>query len=92
MTDVRVTPMEPGAYGVEVEEGGLTTGHRFHVPPSFWADRDVADVDDIEAVGAAARFLLDREPGTAIPAEVSFDELDTRYDDFVSEVRDRIGR
>jgi hypothetical protein len=92
MTEVRVTPMEPGAFGVEVEEGRLTTGHRFFVPESFWDERDVADVDDVAAVEAAAQFLLDREPGTAIPAEVSFEELEARYDDFVSEVRDRIGR
>ena len=91
MSSVRVTPMEPGAFGVEVEEGGVTTGHRFFVPAAFWDELGVVDVDDTEAVVAAAQFLLDREPGVAIPDEVSFDELAARYDDFVTELRDRIG-
>jgi hypothetical protein len=92
MTAVRVTAMEPGAFGVEIEEGGVTTGHRFFMAPSFWADRGVADVDDADAVTAAAQFLLEREPGVAIPEQVSFDDLAAQYADFEDEVRARLRR
>lgn len=87
MTRVRVTALRPGDFGVEVEEGTVTTGHRFVVAPTLWVDRG------IDAVGtAAAEFLPEREPGVAVPEVVSFDELVDRDDDFIHEVRARIGR
>jgi hypothetical protein len=95
MTAVRVTALDPGDFGVEVEEGAVTTGHRFVVAPTFWEERGVyavTDDDQPDAVKAAAEFLLEREPGVAIPEVVSFDELADRYGDFIDEVRARIGR
>lgn len=57
MSEIRVTPLEPAVFGVEIDEGGTTTGHRVVVPPTFWDDRGLYDVDDVvdvkESVHAA---------------------------------------
>jgi len=90
MTEVRVTPLEPNVFGVEIEEGDTTTGHRVVAPPSFWDERGILDVDDLTAVRESVLFLLDRPPATAIPDELSLDDIARANDDYEEELRSRI--
>jgi hypothetical protein len=90
MTDIRVTPMEPQAFGVEIEEGVTTTGHRVVVPPSFCEERDLPGTDDERVVRETIGFLLDRIPGTSIPDELSLNDVSRDYTDFIDELRRRL--
>ncbi len=38
MTTMRVLPMAPGEFGVEVTEGHELTGHKVRLPPAFLDD------------------------------------------------------
>jgi hypothetical protein len=90
MTTIRVTPMEPQAFGVEIDEGATTTGHRVIVPSAFCEDRNLPGTDDVTVVRESIGFLLDRFPGTAIPDEFSLDDLSRDHADFIDELRSRV--
>jgi hypothetical protein len=90
MIQVNVTPMEPMTYGVEIEEGDVRTGHRVHVPDGFWDELGLLEVDEVRAVRESVLFLLDREPGVAIPEELSLATVARQHDDFDDEIRQRI--
>ncbi len=65
MTDIDVTEMEPGHFGVQVEEGTLTTSRRVSVSTGFIDDLQLGEVDPVLIVQESVAFLLDRVPATA---------------------------
>jgi hypothetical protein len=85
-----IVPMESQHYGVQITEGHVTTSHRVAVPADVLEELALADVDPARVVEETIDFLLDREPATNIPDEVSIAELEQRYPDFVDELRDRV--
>lgn len=91
MTDVKVTPLSPGAFGVEIEEGDITTGHRVHMTDQFLDDMNLLTVDPVLVVHEAIAVVLDQQPATAIPEEVSMDTLAAEVKGFSGELVRRIG-
>ena len=92
MVDVRITPLEENVFGVEVEEGGLRTGHRIAVPRGFLDDLLLEPDDAAEVAYETVDFLLDREPATALPGEFSVYDVSRDHDDYTSELIVRLGR
>jgi hypothetical protein len=92
MTDIAVTPLEPGVYGVEIVEGHERTGHRVAVPEGLVDELvgPAADVEGERIVREAVGFLLERQPATAIPAEISLDEVADAFADFGEDLRQRL--
>ena len=68
MTTMRVVPMAPGEFGVEVTEGHEVTGHKVRLPPAFLDDLLLTGVDEEQIVRETFDFLLEREPATSILA------------------------
>ncbi len=83
-------PMEPGVVAVVVEESGLQTGHRVHLPEGWLGDLGIEDVDQRVVAEEVIRFLLDRETGAAIPEEVSVHEIEREFPDFTDELLARL--
>ena len=90
MTTMRVVAMAPGEYGVEVEEGNGTTGHKVRLPPTFLDDLLLTDADEERIVRETFGFLLEREPATSILPEFSLDDVSRYFPEFPEELQRRL--
>jgi hypothetical protein len=91
-TGITITLMEPGWYGVQLEDGGTTTSHRVHVPAAVLKDMRLTDVDQELVVRETFAFLLEREPPSSILGEFSLDVVPRYFPEFYDELRSRLGR
>jgi hypothetical protein len=90
MTNIAITEMGDGRFGVEIDEGGLRTGHLVEVPPDLVDDLGLFEVDPTRLVRESVGFLLDREPATSIAEQLSLDEIPTQFPDYYDELRSRL--
>jgi hypothetical protein len=90
MSDIVVTPMEPGTYGVQITEGQTTTSVRVAVPPDLLDDLGLTAVDPELVVRESIGFLLDREPATAIMSEFSLSDIPRFFPDYYGELTARL--
>jgi hypothetical protein len=87
---MRVVPMAPNEYGVEVEEGNEVTGHRVRLPETFLDDLLLRDVDQELIVRETIDFLLEREPATSILSEFSLEDVSRYFPEFPKELQRRL--
>lgn len=92
MTEIKVTPLEEGAYGVEVIEGNTPTTHRVTVPDSLLDRLGLADADREVVVRESFEFLLEREPPTSILQEFPLDAIERYFPEYPQELPRRLGR
>jgi hypothetical protein len=93
MTALTITAMEPGWYGVQVDEGHGSTSHRVRVDDDFgdWLWPDEPGPSDPEVVVEESfKFLLDREPATSILREFSLEQIADFFPDYRDELRRRL--
>jgi hypothetical protein len=90
MTTMRVVPMAPGEFGVEVTEGSEVTGHRVRLPAAFLDDLLLGDVDQELIVRETFDFLLEREPATSILPQFSLDDVSRYFPEFPEELQRRL--
>jgi hypothetical protein len=90
MTEIAITPMEPGFYGVEVTEGDVTTGHRIRLPAGVLDDLGLMATDPEAVVRETFAFLLEREPATSILREFTLDDVARFFPEFYDELRSRL--
>ena len=90
MTSIAITELDPGRFGVEVQEGDHRTGHVVIVPDAFVDGIGLPEVDPTLVVRESVGFLLDREPSTSIGEEFSLGEISRRYPDYYDELRARL--
>jgi hypothetical protein len=91
MTTTTVTEMEPGWFGVQVEDGDITTSHRIRLSRGLVDDLLLDDADPARIVEESVGFLLERVAATSIPAEVSLDQVTRDYPEYPDELRLRLG-
>ncbi|MGH9152196.1 MAG: hypothetical protein ACRD03_07350 [Acidimicrobiales bacterium] len=90
MTDIVLTAMGPGRYGVQVHEaGGVDTSHVVTVPDGFLDDLGI-DAPPDEVVRESFAFLLDREPATSILREFELPAISRYFGDYADELRRRL--
>ena len=90
MTDVVITPVEPGRFRAEVTAGHLTTSHRVTVPDGLLRDLGVPGAEAETVVRETMRFLLEREPATSILPEFSLEDVPSYFPDFYEKLRLRL--
>ncbi len=90
MTDIDVTALDPGHFGIQVTEGDTTTSHKVRVSEGLLLDLGLADDDAERLVRESFAFLLEREPSTSILTEFSLDEISRYFPEYVEELRARI--
>ena len=83
----RIGPLE---YAAEVHEGQDTTQHKLTMSTGFLEDLMVPDADADHIAAETVRYLLDREPGVAIPHDVDLDRLSNHDHEFLAELRTRL--
>jgi hypothetical protein len=86
MTSINVTPLEPGWYGVEAEEGDVRSGHRVEVPDTFLDRTGLDDGDASSVARATIEFLLERVTLASIPPELSVNDVASVHEDLTEEV------
>jgi hypothetical protein len=91
MTDIDITPMEPGHFGVQVTEGDTTTSHRVSVPQGMLDELNLPGVDPERVVRESFAFLLEREPNTSILQEFSLDRIASVFPEYYDELGRRLG-
>jgi hypothetical protein len=91
MSEIQVTPLEEGAYGVRVSEGDTVTDHRVTVPQAMLEDLGLTGADQETVVRESFAFLLEREPGTSILSEFSLDQIARYFPEYYEELPRRLG-
>jgi hypothetical protein len=90
MSEIEVTPLEPGAYGVRVTEGDTDTRHRVTVPPTLLDDLGIPQADPEAVVRESFAFLLEREPATSILGDFSLDAITKYFPEYPTELPRRL--
>jgi hypothetical protein len=91
MSEITVTALEAGAFGVEIRQGDVTSDHRVTVPEDMVDDLGLGDVDPEVLVRQSVDFLLEREPPSSILPEFSLSDIQKYFDDYYDELRRRVG-
>lgn len=89
-THIAVQPLEPGCYEVTAKEGLLTTRHHVAAPADVLVNLGLSAVEPTGVVRETFAMLLEREPATSVPAQVSLEAIGNCYPDFWAELRDRL--
>jgi hypothetical protein len=87
---VRIRQLDSLDYAAEVHEGQDTTHHKIILSQGFLDDLLVPDADPADVVKETVHYLLDREPGVAIPHDVNLDHLGNHDHDYLPELRARL--
>lgn len=90
MTTIAVTEMEPLHFGVQVEEGNIVTSCRVRITEGFVDDLLLGDIDETRIVKESLAFLLEREPATSLPSELTLDTIARDHPDYYDELRVRL--
>ena len=90
MTEVAVTPMEPGRFGVQVTEGTATTSHVVRVDDGALERLGLADADPERVVRESILFLLEREPATSILSDFSLEDIGRYFPEYTEEIPARL--
>ena len=90
MTAIAITEMEPHHFGVQVEEGDITMSCRVRLTQGFVDDLQLDDIDGVRIVKESIGFLLEREPATSLPPELSLDTIARDYPEYYDDLRARL--
>jgi hypothetical protein len=90
MSEIVLTEMGPGRFGVQVQEAGdVGTSHVVTVPDQFLEELGVEAEPD-QVVRESFAFLLDREPATSILKEFELPVISEYFGDYLDELRRRL--
>lgn len=90
MSEINVTAMGPGQFGVQVREGDTTTSHQVTVPDELIEELGLPDVDQEKLVEESFGFLLEREPATSILEEFPLTTISRYFPEYPDELRSRL--
>lgn len=75
-----------------VVEGDQETTHRVHMSQEYYRSLCGATITHEFVLISAFRFLLEREPNTAILAEFDVQDINHYFPEFEKEMKDRLNR
>ena len=88
---IEMRPLGPREYAVVVTEGVDTTHHRVVVTERLLDDLLLEEDDGERLVYEAIAYLMEIEHADAIPDELVLTELISEHEDFLPEMRARLG-
>jgi hypothetical protein len=88
---IEVTELGRLQYGVAVTEGQDTTHHRVTVSEQLLDQLLLEEDDGARLVHEAVAYLMEDEHADAIPEDFVLSELIADHEDFLPEMRDRLG-
>ncbi|SDR04289.1 hypothetical protein [Actinopolyspora saharensis] len=78
-------------YAAEVHEGEQTTEHRVTFGQDTLEDLTSPPPAENEVVAESVRYLLEKEPSTSLPHDIDLGEIRSRDEEFIPELRARLG-
>ena len=90
MADIRITPVAPRVFRVEVREGQGATTHQVTVPERIDETLELREDDLQQVVLESFRFLLEREPATSILRQFSLSDISRYFPEYPSELERRL--
>ena len=90
MSEITVTAMGPGQFGVQVREGDTTTSHQVTIPDDLIDELGLPDVDREALVEESFAFLHEREPATSILEEFPLTTISRYFPEYPDELRSRL--
>ena len=93
MAEISVKRTGPGEFAVEVVDGLNTTTHRVTMPPTLIGPGSLLNLKFVSAtavVEESFRFLLERQPASAITPEFDLPEITIEFPDYYDELRRRL--
>jgi len=91
MPDLDIVAADAGEYDVTItDDNGGQTAHHVRVPPAMLTDLELSDAQEPVLVRASLRYLLEREPPSAILDEFALDEIARYFPDYPSEIRGQL--
>ena len=91
MSEITVTALDDGAFGVEIRQGEGSTNHRVTVPEGMVDDLGLGQVDPEVLVRESVKFLLEREPQTSIMSEFALSDIQRYFGEYYDEIGRRVG-
>lgn len=88
---ISVNMIDANVYEVIVE-GDTETRHRVHMSQEYYRELCGATITHEFVLITAFRFLLEREPNTAILAEFDLNDISRYFPEFEEEIRSRLDR
>ncbi len=88
---ISVNMVEANVYEVFVE-GEPDTTHRVHMSQAYYRELCRATVTHEYVLVTAFRFLLEREPNTAILASFDITDISRYFPEFEAEIKERLDR
>jgi hypothetical protein len=90
MTDIAVTALQRGRYGVEVREGNDRTGHELVLDEGLVDDLGLGGYDGRLVTEEVVAFLLDRQPADSLGQHIWLRDVDRTHPDFRDELVARV--
>jgi hypothetical protein len=90
VAEVHVLPMAPGEFGVQCNDGDVTTHHTVTVPEVVLDDIGFPRVDPLRLVEESFAFLLEREPPTSIMTSFALTDISRFFPEYLEEMRARL--
>ncbi len=90
MAEIQVRHERGDIYRVEVSEGSETSSHRVTVPPDE-LQRYGGGAEAEELLVASFRFLLEREPSSAILSRFELSTIERYFPEYPEVIRERVG-
>jgi hypothetical protein len=88
---IEVQELGPREYGVRVTQGQDTTDHRVVVTEQILDELLLDEEDGARLVHEAIAFLLENDAADAIPDDFVITELIAEHEDFLPQMRARLG-
>jgi hypothetical protein len=90
MAEVAIHRLGRREFRVEVSDGAQRTTHEVTVPEKLGDDIELSDHDLEPVVRESFRFLLEREPASAILSRFSLSDITRYFPDYPSELAGRL--
>ncbi len=91
VSEITVTPLDDGAFAVEIRHDDVTTNHRVTVPEEMVDELGLGDIDHEVLVRQSVDFLLEREPPSSILPEFALSDIKKYFGEYYDELRRRVG-
>jgi hypothetical protein len=90
MAEIRVSPLGPRQFQVELRAGAVETSHRVTVPDRLQDGLDLREDDLERAVRESFEFLLEREPASSILPQFSLSDITRYFPEYPAELARRL--
>lgn len=88
--EVEVLRLGEREFAAHVREGHQATEHRVVFPDELAREIDETGVDEVLLIAESVKYLLQKQPVTALPHDIDLEAVRNRDPEYVPELRARL--